>query len=221
MRGAAAVTSEYAWRIDQDHLDELDPSDTVPSCVGATGPHDMGEIGSYPNACRFSMYDDDGVLYISGVLWWHGDPDNPRKTRCTDRYETTAVRHLGAFVSSTQPTLRGLSVERGETMRTAVEALFDAMVTGGWADEASGDVESPTGHFARLSIVAPDARRALDAFADVVSAYGTPSLDDITGHFLVRTDSQGFLSIERYDSVTELKNNFEELESEYGRWDEG
>jgi hypothetical protein len=103
-------------------------------------------------------------------------------------------------------------------MRTALEALFDAMITGGWANESDGHVESPTGHFARISNAPNELSEIRQAFSDVTDAYGMPSDDDITGHFLVMTDSQGFIHITRYHAESDLIRRYRHLCEEYFAW---
>jgi hypothetical protein len=101
-------------------------------------------------------------------------------------------------------------------MKTALEALFQAMASTSWANEYSGDVEAPTGHFAKIvNSSSKDARAALAEFSDVTSAYGALIPEDITGFFLVREDSQGFVYVDRYDSETKLDKAYRELETEY------
>lgn len=70
------MPSEYAWRIDKDHL--ADGENDPHTCAGVTGPRDAGEFGTYPNHNQFRMYDDDGELYVTGTLFWQGTgPEEP------------------------------------------------------------------------------------------------------------------------------------------------
>jgi hypothetical protein len=103
-------------------------------------------------------------------------------------------------------------------MRTPLEALFDAMVTGGWANESTGDVESPTGHFARISNAPNELSEIRQAFDDTLTTYGNVSDEDMTGHFLVVTDSQGFIHIHRFDSETALVHEYRNMEADYADW---
>jgi hypothetical protein len=105
-------------------------------------------------------------------------------------------------------------------MRTSIEALFDAMVNDGWANESSGNIESPTGHFARISNSLAELTEVLQAFEDVTDDYGVPAADDITGHFLVTTNEQGFIYVTRYASEAALIAAYRELETEYNAWEE-
>ncbi len=57
--------SSYGWVILVDHLDG--------SAVGTKGPHDISDVMSDDLHGRreskpFNMYDDDGILYYSGLI---------------------------------------------------------------------------------------------------------------------------------------------------------
>ena len=67
------MSSAYAWRIDQDHLA---PEPT--NAVGVAGPRDArldthGNPTGYAHCHQFRMYDDDGILYVTGTLFWDGE----------------------------------------------------------------------------------------------------------------------------------------------------
>lgn len=90
-------TSPYAWIIDQDHLsgpggEFYDPSEPDDNCIGVTGPRDAdisddenvdyesakaALARNYEHHHQFRMYDDDKILYVTGTLYWNGDPDSP------------------------------------------------------------------------------------------------------------------------------------------------
>lgn len=103
-------------------------------------------------------------------------------------------------------------------MRTPLEALFDAMVTGGWMTASSGDVEAPTGHFAYASYNENEIGELYDAMDDTISVYGRPDPADVIGHHIVTTDSQGFIDIERYPTEAAMKAAYRELEDRYATW---
>ena len=104
-------------------------------------------------------------------------------------------------------------------MRTPIEALFDAMITGGWMTASSGEVESPTGHFAYASYTAAEIPELFDAMSDTIDAYGRPDPDEVIGHHIVVTDSQGFLDIQRYPSESAMMTAYQTLEDQYAAWD--
>jgi hypothetical protein len=103
-------------------------------------------------------------------------------------------------------------------MRTPSEALFDAMVTGGWMTASSGDVESPTGHFAYASYAPDEIDELYDAMSDTIGVYGRPDPADVIGHHIVTTDSQGSIGIERYPTEAAMKSAYRELEDQYAKW---
>lgn len=105
-------------------------------------------------------------------------------------------------------------------MRTPLEALFDAMVTGGWMTESSGDTEAPTGHFAYASYSSAEIDELYGAFADTIAAYGRPDPAEVIGHHIVTTDSQGFIHIESYPTEAAMKTAYAELQDKYDRWAE-
>jgi hypothetical protein len=59
----------------------------------------------------------------------------------------------------------------------------------GCADEVSGNVDAPTGHFYRVAAQ------------------------------IVTTDSQGFSSVTSFDSLAAAKAEFQRLDAEYAKWD--
>jgi hypothetical protein len=103
-------------------------------------------------------------------------------------------------------------------MKTALEALFGAMVAGGWATVSDGDVESPTGHFARVHNATDELGEIRDAFADTIEMYGDPGDDKIVGDFIVIEDSRGFVHITRYDNASDTIDAYDALQDQYGAW---
>lgn len=104
-------------------------------------------------------------------------------------------------------------------MKTGLEAVLQAMVTGGWANESGGDVESPTGHYARITNEPADMAGVEDAFSDVMSTYECES-DELIGHWLVVEDSQGNVSVTAYDNPISLTRDYLALDDAFALWDE-
>jgi len=73
-------TSTYAWIIDKDHL--YAGQDYLRQEAGTIGPRDANGstkqelAANYPQHHQFRMYDDDGILYYTGTLYWddEGEP---------------------------------------------------------------------------------------------------------------------------------------------------
>jgi hypothetical protein len=66
------MSSDYAWRIDIDHLTPGDDGDT-----GRVGPRDAAVDSNdiptgYEHRATFKLYDDDKILYSTGTLYWNG-----------------------------------------------------------------------------------------------------------------------------------------------------
>lgn len=105
-------------------------------------------------------------------------------------------------------------------MKTALQAVLQAMVSGGWANESDGDVESPQGHFARVTVEPAELEECVNAFEDVIAVYGLEDENTLIGHFLVREDSQGFVHVTEYDNPIALTRDFQELQDAYALWED-
>lgn len=105
-------------------------------------------------------------------------------------------------------------------MDTALEALFRVFASRTYLsdDELDGEVDSPTGNFARFTINEPDIDGLLEEFTDVTEVYGVPDRGDMTGHFLVRFNDHGFIFINSYDDRGALDKEYEALAEEYSEW---
>lgn len=103
-------------------------------------------------------------------------------------------------------------------MKTALEAVLQAMVTGGWANEKDGEVEAPTGHFARVSNSEAELSEVVEAFEDVITAYDMDDTKELIGHFLVREDDAGFVHVTEYDDEVSLTRDFQQLQDDYSLW---
>lgn len=102
-----------------------------------------------------------------------------------------------------------------------VDGAFRSLVTGGWANESSGDVEAPCGHFALIDMTT---ERAM--MRDVLEETGEAQLiEEIEpAWYIVVTDSQGFVGHMRCDSEAQARFQYDTLEAAYGEWlgdDEG
>lgn len=105
-------------------------------------------------------------------------------------------------------------------MRTALEAVLQAMVTGGWANESDGDVSAPTGHFARVSNSAAELEEVVAAFEDVIVMYDMIDTSELVGEFLVHEDEQGNVYVVSYDNPIALTRDFQQLQDAYALWNE-
>ena len=83
-------------------------------------------------------------------------------------------------------------------MDTAQEALFRDMLNHGWFTESDGDVESPTGYFGYVVNGASELADIRREFADVITAYGDPADNEITGVYSAWINSDGIVTIHRH-----------------------
>lgn len=86
-------------------------------------------------------------------------------------------------------------------------------------DACSGNVESPTGWFARLSVMVWELEGIQENYGqDIKDA----ELDDIAlllGHWLIIEDEQGFVHLEAFINKYDLLLRYNELEAKYDEWD--
>lgn len=104
-------------------------------------------------------------------------------------------------------------------MRTALEAVLQAMIIGGWANESDGDVTAPMGAFARVTNEAEDKAGIEDAFHDVMDTYEC-EYDALIGHWLVEEASNGAVRVTRYDNPIHLTRDFQQLQDDYALWED-
>ncbi|AEK10197.1 hypothetical protein FDI14_gp118 [Mycobacterium phage SirDuracell] len=103
-------------------------------------------------------------------------------------------------------------------MKTAIEALFQAMCGDGWFTASNGDVESTTGFFSYVTNTPAELGDIRREFSEVIEAYGNPADEEIIGSFVVLEDNLGFIHIERYASDEEARARYSNLEYRYERW---
>ena len=101
-----------------------------------------------------------------------------------------------------------------------------ADISEGYGKEATGDVESPTGY---VQLVHLDDTCDLDVqdttgayplgdyAGEVARAYGVTA-DDIKGSWLVTSNSQGFVSCERFDTAEATTDAYRCAEARYDVW---
>jgi hypothetical protein len=103
-------------------------------------------------------------------------------------------------------------------MRTPLEDLFDSLISQGWADAQGGDVASPAGHYALFI----NRRRERDQILLTSDIPEAQELDpsEYLGAFLVVTDDQGFLWINKFKHPEQARKAFHAKEIEYQNWEE-
>jgi len=112
----------------------------------------------------------------------------------------------------------------GHKYGSARDEVLDAMAAEGWANMSSGNVESPTGWFALVVNRPAEVTEIMDAFGDddLRHRCGAWSDDEIraelTGAFIVLTDSNGLVDVAEYETPGAAGNAYKGLEDAYGAW---
>lgn len=107
-------------------------------------------------------------------------------------------------------------------MHTALEKVLQEMVTGGWANESGGSVDSPQGHYARITVEPAELGEVQGAFNDEMRMHGLNEDDAhmLIGHWLVVENELGQVFIIAYDNPISLTRDYLALDDAYALWDE-
>lgn len=97
------------------------------------------------------------------------------------------------------------------------EVLY-AMCNEGWANESSGDVQSITGWFARISILHSELLSVELAFEEDIRQAKLYNTAQLIGHHLVSEDELGSVEVHEFESEDAVKRVYDELEREYCEW---
>jgi len=101
---------------------------------------------------------------------------------------------------------------------TARDEVLDVLA-GEFADDSSGDVDAPCGHYASVEFadVATVERELTPEAMAIAHEYGV-GMSEFVGWHIVRTDSNGFVGVESFDTVALFTARWYELERIYGEW---
>lgn len=99
------------------------------------------------------------------------------------------------------------------------EALH-AMWRSGWAVASSGEPDSPTGPFARVSNSEDELAELTRAFSDEFSAIGVDP-QELVGHFMLGVSTEGEGVVMELGSEQALVQAYEALRDVYVAWKEG
>lgn len=111
---------------------------------------------------------------------------------------------------------------------TARDSILHYLVTNEWGDASDGDVEAPTGWFARISNAPAEVHIPNLEITSVLSDWfdANPEVTDseelrteLVGHFLVVENSQGFVSVEEFPTLEALESSYRERELAFYVWD--
>lgn len=90
----------------------------------------------------------------------------------------------------------------------------------GWANETSGDVESPTGCFSRVSNLLSELPELEEVFSSDIRTIGLTDSSALLGHFLIIETGSGLVRAVQFDSESELLAAYYELDVAYMAWAE-
>lgn len=103
------------------------------------------------------------------------------------------------------------------------DEVLDVMVTEGWANQSDGNVEAPTGHFAMVCTTEDEALGTpggvAEGFEDAIAQAGLSDARELIGNYIVRTNNQGFVSVESFETLALCHMAYAELQSDFYEWD--
>lgn len=112
---------------------------------------------------------------------------------------------------------------------SARDSILSFLCLADWAEESSGNTESPSGYFSRISNEAADVQMQNGEFNSIMAEWleynpevtDSPELrDELVGDFIVQSVDSGFVYVYKYDNKAEMLEAFEALEEVYAEWDE-
>lgn len=106
------------------------------------------------------------------------------------------------------------------------DCILHYMCTSEWSNGSFGDVESPTGYVWRITNTYADVHipntEVTSLIEDELKTYDIEDSEDfresLVGSFLLTEDSNGFVSVQQFDSERALVERFTELQREYDAW---
>lgn len=84
------MSASYRWKITKDHIDDGDSK-------GVEGPRDASD-DVVENASRFSIYDDDDILYYEGIIYGDYDGFEPLDDFGTPNAGATQIKINGKWL---------------------------------------------------------------------------------------------------------------------------
>jgi hypothetical protein len=95
-----------------------------------------------------------------------------------------------------------------------LENAFKQIITAGWNQRSSGDVEAPTGHFATIPISSVEMPELLDAVFDDEP----PEVTIDPGYYFAKEDSDGNMWLWCFSTAYEMNAMYARYEREYNEW---
>lgn len=103
-------------------------------------------------------------------------------------------------------------------MKTALEALFIAMLNEEWFTDSDGNVDSPMGYFGYVTNRDIELKELYEAFSDTIEAYGKPNDADVIGSFFVSIDSNGLIHIDKCPNHYVARHKFNAVQTLFNNW---
>lgn len=112
---------------------------------------------------------------------------------------------------------------------SARDSILHFLCISDWANESSGNTESPSGYFWRISNEEFDVQGSNHEFGSVMEDWFTdnpevtdsPELrQDLVGHFIVQGVDSGMVYVYQYDSEAEMLEAYAALDEQYAAWDD-
>lgn len=101
--------------------------------------------------------------------------------------------------------------------------FFKTLVTGGWANESDGNVEAPSGYFAKVIIRDNEHAEVVQAFGEEYESISGNEDDKrfaTTGFFGTLEDSNGFIWVTKFTDEADLDDWYAGLQEQFSTWDE-
>lgn len=98
-----------------------------------------------------------------------------------------------------------------------------------WANESSGNTESPSGYFWRISNEADDVSFNNGEFNSIMDEWSANNREvtdsealraELVGHFIVQGVDSGFVYVYAYDNEAEQREAYAALDEQYSQWDD-
>jgi hypothetical protein len=146
--------------------------------------------------------------------------EQEQHARCADADKTCACSCHQDFAAS----VREYGYRPLSKFSSARDECLYVMTLDGWANESTGNSEAPTGWFA-LVVNEPaeltEILQAFDGFPDVEASWTDAEIRaELTGAFIVSTDSQGFVYVEAFPTAGAAKTEYDARDAAYSAWDD-
>lgn len=111
---------------------------------------------------------------------------------------------------------------------SARDSILSYLCLADWANESTGNVDSPIGYISRISNEAADVSMENTEFNSIMAEWleynsevtDSPELrSELVGHFIVQSMDSGFVYVYKYDTEKELLEAYQEMENQFFEWD--